>query len=373
MSLRSHTGIAVQSMVKAYLLAIGFVMFTLLVIALAIDLGNTLDDIRERAADTNTALWRLLLPYMSYRAVDIVTRLLVMASLAGGFVATLVRHQRMEDVVLSAAGAPPTLLLSALLMVGVVTGTVQASFQNWVRPIVVQKQVDMQLGRYARWFGDSELGHRWFVADNRAMRAAVTRGADAHLSDIQLFEGISQPELTRIILAQTAEETATPGVWRLSNARVWEQTDGNATQFVPELEITFPLNRDLVAWYGIHGIYLPNDVARRIATLSGTKAGYDASAVLAVRTMAFFLPGVFALLGASLARSGTQGRRFAPFRLVALATLGYVLTVFIKVFWALAQDGRLDPYLAISLPIGGALGVACLLQLYQAGYLSRQR
>lgn len=373
MSLRSHTGIAVQSMVKAYLQAIGFVMFTLLVIALAIDLGHSLDDIRARAADTDTALWRLLLPYMSYRAVDIVTRLLVMASLAGGFVATMLRHQRMEDVVLSAAGAPPTLLLSALLMVGVVTGSLQASLQNWIRPIAVQKQIDMELGRYARWFGHNDVGTRWFIDDSRAMRANVTRGGDARLSDVQLFEGINTPELSRIILAQTAEETATPGLWRLNNARVWGQAGGNVTQFVPELEISFPLNRDLVAWYGVHGVYLPNDVARRIAELSGTKAGYDAAAVLAVRTLAFFIPGVFALLGASLARSGTQGRRFAPFRLLALATLGYVLTVSFKVFWALASDGRIDPYLAISLPLGGALGVACLLQLHQAGYLGRQR
>ncbi len=371
MNLRRHTGVAVRSMVRAYISAIAFVMFTLLVIALTIDLGNMLENVRARAAAENEPLWRVLIPYMSFRAVDIITRLLGMACLAGALVATLLRHQRLEDVVLSAAGAPPTLTLSALLIVGVIIGAVQFSFQNWLRPLAVATQTEMQLGRYGKRFGQTELGERWFVSDTTALRAAVTRGHSAALTDIQLFEGINTGQLDRIILAHRAEETETRGVWRLTNATIWGGTGGNLTRTEDEIDVALPLNRDRVQWYGVQGHYLPNSAARQIAQLDGIHAARDAATVLAARKMSFFLPGIFALLGVSLARTGTRGRRLAPFRLLAFGAMGYVVLVSVKVFWALGMHGSLPPTLAATIPIAAALIFAVLLQLRQAGYLRR--
>ena len=208
MNWRAHTGVAVRAMVRGYLAAIGCVLFALLVIALSIDLTDSLDGVRDRAAATQTPLWRVLMPYLGYRAVDIVTRLLGMAALIGAGLAASLRHQRLEDVVLSAAGATPGLMLSALLIVGVITGAVQASFQNWLRPAAVERQIAAQLGRYGRWFGNTDLEYRWITDGSRAMRAQVTRGADPALRDIQYFEGIDTPALSRVVPCITCSTMA---------------------------------------------------------------------------------------------------------------------------------------------------------------------
>lgn len=373
MNWRAHTGVAVRAMVRGYLAAIGFVLFALLVIALSIDLTDSLDGVRDRAAATQTPLWRVLMPYLGYRAVDIVTRLLGMAALIGAGLAAALRHQRLEDVVLSAAGATPGLMLSALLIVGVITGAVQASFQNWLRPAVVERQIAAQLGRYGRWFGNTDLEYRWITDGSRAMRAQVTRGADPALRDIQYFEGIDTTALSRVIFAERAVPGARDGAWVLENATEWDSDAGigMATTTRDRIGIDLPLNRARVRWFGIHGYYIPNPALKKIAGIEGLFAANDAATALAFRRMSFVLPGVFALLGASLALAGRRGRRWAPFRLLALATVGYVILVSVKVFWALGIHGRIPPYPAATIPLVVALTLSALLLLHQAGYLRR--
>ncbi|MGX9352029.1 LptF/LptG family permease [Shimia sp. W99] len=375
MNWRAHTGLAVRAMVRAYLLAIGFVLFTLLIIALTIDLTDTLEQVRTRADDTDTPLWRLLFPYAGYRAVDIITRLLGMAALIGAGVATVLRHQRMEDVVLSAAGSGPSLTLGALLITGLLTGAVQGTFQTWLRPWAVQQQVALQLGSYGERFAETHLSHRWFVDGGRALRAEVTRGAEPGLRDLHLFEGIDQPALTRVLTAETAEPTARDGIWVLQGVTLWDRAAGigNATTVLDEMELAFPLNQERVKWYGVGAHYVPVSALNQVARLKGTGAADDAATELAIRYTAFFLPGVFALLGMSLAMAARQVRRLAPFRLLLVATLGYVTLVSVKVFWALGSFGRLPPYPAALGPMVVAVLLAVLLQLRQAGYLQIQR
>ena len=66
-----------------------------------------------------------------------------------------------------------------------------------------------------------------------------------------------------------------------------------------------------------------------------------------------------------------QVRRLAPFRLLLVATLGYVTLVSVKVFWALGIHGRIAPLPAATIPMSFAFLLAMLLQLQQAGYLKR--
>ncbi|PSL18737.1 lipopolysaccharide export LptBFGC system permease protein LptF [Shimia abyssi] len=362
-------------MVANYLQAIGFVMFTLLIIALTIDLSDNMDRIQQRAAERETGVMQLLLPYLGFRAIDIVTRLLGMATLIGAGVATLLRFQRLEDVILSAAGAPPTLVLSALMMVGIVTGTVQWTFQNWLRPPAVATQVSLNLGNYGRWFAHTELGGRWFVSDGLAMRAEVTRGANPELRNLQIFAGVDDPTLSRIVFAERADQNTLGNEWVLHGVTLWEndeQSTGNATQTSEKMRMVLPLNIEGLRWLDVNGYYIPNKHLRRIAQLDGTRVADDARTTLAFRNMAFFLPGIFALLGASLAMAGRRARRLAPFRLLILATVGYVTLVSVRVFWALGIHGRISPYVAAMLPLAIALAMSTYLQLRQAGYLRRR-
>ncbi|MCP4826085.1 MAG: LptF/LptG family permease [Shimia sp.] len=373
MSWRRHTGIAVRAMVRGDLAAIGFMMFILLVVALTIDLTKWLDTVRARAEATDSPLWQVLFPYIGYRSADIVTRLLTMACVAGGFVVTLLRHQRLDDVVLAAAGASPSLRLTALLISGLLLGAVQMAGENWLRPAAVQAQVAANLGDYGNRYHNVDVGTQWALTDTRALRATVTRGPEAQLSDLMLFDGIGQPALTHILHADTATSRGLLNVWTLEDVTIWD-TAKAVPELEPKLDLALNVSAEKLRWYGIDGYYLPNDVAHVIAatdTSEATPTSADAGTALAVRKVAIFLPGIFALLGVSLASLGTQGRRLSPFRLLALATVGYLAVVSVKVFWALGIHGVLSPMLAATLPALFALTLAAFLQQYQAGYVPR--
>eukprot|EP00581_Thalassiosira_minuscula_P023566 CAMPEP_0184426894 /NCGR_PEP_ID=MMETSP0738-20130409/166184_1 /TAXON_ID=385413 /ORGANISM="Thalassiosira miniscula, Strain CCMP1093" /LENGTH=118 /DNA_ID=CAMNT_0026790253 /DNA_START=13 /DNA_END=366 /DNA_ORIENTATION=- len=118
-----------------------------------------------------------------------------MACVAGGFVVTLLRHQRLDDVVLAAAGASPSLRLTALLISGLLLGAVQMAGENWLRPAAVQAQVAANLGDYGNRYHNVDVGTQWVLTDTRALRATVTRGPEAQFSDLMLFDGIDQPAL----------------------------------------------------------------------------------------------------------------------------------------------------------------------------------
>ncbi|MBO6899359.1 MAG: LptF/LptG family permease [Shimia sp.] len=373
MSWRRHTGLAVRAMVRGDLAAIGFMMFILLVVALSIDLAKWLDTVRARAEATNSPLWQVLFPYIGYRSADIVTRLLTMACVAGGFVVTLLRHQRLDDVVLAAAGASPSLRLTALLISGVLLGTLQMACENWLRPAAVEAQVTANLGDYGNRYHQTDVGTQWVLTDTRALRATVTRGSEAELSYVMLFDGIEQPTLSRVLHADAATPRGLLNVWTLKDVTIWDTTK-KSPEIEPRLDLALNISSEKLRWFGIDGYYLPNDVARVIAatdTSEATPTAADAATALAVRKVAIFLPGIFAFLGVSLASLGTQGRRLAPFKLLALATVAYLAVVSVKVFWALGIHGVLSPMLAATLPALFALGLATLLQLYQAGYLPR--
>ncbi|SMP03560.1 LptF/LptG family permease [Shimia sagamensis] len=376
MSWRRHTGLAVRAMVRGDLAAIGFMMFVLLVVALTIDLANWLDTVRARAEATGNSLWQVLFPYIGYRTTDITTRLLTMACVAGGFVVTLLRHQRLDDVVLSAAGASPSLRLTALMISGLLLGTVQMVGENWLRPAAVQAQVAANLGDYGNRYFKTDVGTQWMFSDTRALRATVTRGPEAALSDVMLFEAANWPDITHILHAQTASPSFRSGIWTLTNVTTWNVAANTPPTFEPQVDMPLAVTLDKLRWFGVDGYYLPNDAARAIVAAEATPAAptaEDAATALAVRKVALFLPGIFAFLGVSLASLGTQDRRLSPFKLLALATVGYLSVVSVKVFWALGIHGVLPPMLAASLPALFALCLCALLQLHQAGYLPAPR
>ncbi|MBO9473849.1 LptF/LptG family permease [Shimia sp. R10_1] len=366
-----HTGLAVRAMVRGDLAAIGFMMFTLLVVALAIDLAKWLGSVQAQAQATDASLISVLLPYIGYRSVDIVTRLLTMACLAGGFVVTLLRHQRQDDVILAAAGAGPSFRIAALLISGLLLGGLQMAGENWLRPEAVAGQVAANLGDYGKRYNETDMGTQWVIDDTRALRATLTRGENPKLNDVMLFDGLTEPKLTNVLHARAAHPSFDEGVWTFEDVTVWDVANASAPSAEPRLDMPFNLDPETVRWFGVDAYYLPNHALRAIATAPDDAASSDAATALAVRKVAIFLPAIFALLGVSLASQGTVGRRLSPFLLLALAAIGYLAVVSVKVFWALGIHGVLPPLLAATLPAVFAFGLACLLQLRLSGYLPR--
>ncbi|GAA6180489.1 hypothetical protein NBRC116594_19270 [Shimia sp. NS0008-38b] len=370
MSWRSHTGLAVRAMVRADLAAIGFLMFVLLVIALAIDLAKWLPSVQSRAAATDTPLWQVLLPYIGFRSIDIITRLLTMACVAGGFAVTLLRHQRLEDIVIATAGGGPTLRIAALCLSGLLLGGVQLSGEAWLRPLAVERQVRDNLGDYGQRYHTVDMGTQWLADDTRALRADLTRGATPTLQNVMIFDGINQPTLTRVLSAHSATPSGQPGVWSLHKVTLWDGDIGVPEQH-DQLDLPLPISTASLRWFGVDAYYLPNAAARTIAAQPNAPNTADAATALAVRKTAFFLPAIFALLGVSLASLGARGRRLSPFRLLALAAVGYLCVVSVKVFWALGIHGTVSPLIAATVPALCALLLAVTIQLIQSGHLRR--
>lgn len=372
MNLRCYTGIAARQIVFLHLRTISFVMFVLLTVAIAIDLTKNLEDVRGAALADDRPFTFLLMQYLGYRAVDIVTRLLPMASLAGAFLAELLRHQRMENVILTAAGAGPSLVYAALFAVGLALGSVQAGLEAWLRPAAIWAQVDLGLGSYADRFRRGEMGPEWFTDETRAIRAMVLRSDVPELRDIMVFEGIHQEALSRITYAARGVPGETPQEWILTDVIHWEGEPGAAMRpvAVAQSNMTFPLLPEHLEYHGVLGFYLPNGPLKEVASFRELARWADAETAVARRFLAVFLPGVFAFLGASLSQAGRTGRLTSWWRLLPLGALGYVTLVSVKSFWALGEFGVLPPWVSAGAPLIFAFLLACLIQVVLSGRLS---
>ncbi len=370
MNLRGFTGIAARHIALTHLKAVAFAMFVLWTVAIAIDLGKYLDELRAKAADEALALMPLMAEYLLYRTSDIVGRLLPMAGLVGGFIAELLRHQRLEPVILGAAGARPGLFMAAIFGAGLVVGSVQLALEAWWRPAAVLSQIDLGVGAYAARFHHGDHGRRWFVDGDRAIEARVIRGPAPDLRDIRVFEGVGTGGLRRILSAEQARPTGEAQIWELRKAVIWEQGTGGVMrpQTHDSLTIRLPLSPAHLRYHGIYGYYLATGDLLEIVSVRGADRWPEAQTSLMRRVTALFLPGLFMFLGASLAQAGRNGRLFAWWRLLALGTLGYVTVVSVKSFWTLGDYGALSPLAATTWPLLFALGLGAGLQLHMNGW-----
>ncbi|WP_275411504.1 LptF/LptG family permease [Shimia biformata] len=372
MTSRALFGVTGRRIAGQHLRTILFFMLVLLIVAFAIDITENLDEIRTASIRRDTSLGTLLFPYLGLRGVDVVTRLLPMACLVGSFTTELLRHQRLENVILQAAGASNAFLMAAILIAGLGLGTVQTVLEGWARPKAVFAQVELGLGTYARRFGGQDDRARWFLDDDRALRAQVTKSPPI-LRDVLLFEGVSADHLSRIIAAETATPGKDPGTWILHGVTEWRARGSGAmaAEKSGEMNLSFPLTPARVRYLGVGGFYIPQENLREITSLSGQPGQANAETAVARRWTAFLLPVVFSLLGASLARSGLSGRLLAPFRLIGLGVLGYVSLVLVKVFWALGEHGVIGPFTACLIPLAIAAALVTLLQLRLSGRFAR--
>lgn len=366
---RRFIGIAVRDIIRTHLKAIAFVMFVLLVVAIAIDLTKFLDEVREKAERDAIAFVPLLLEYLLYRTADIVVRLLPMACLTGSFIAELLRHQRMEPVILSAAGASPGIVFAAMIGVGLILGGVQVALEGWLRPSAVHAQGKMEIGIYGHRFYLGNTGKHWFVEGDLAMEARVIRDDPPELQELRMFYGLGNVALSRIVEARIAVPTSDGRVWQLKDAVIWEGPPGaimRPTQY-EALDIELPFTAAHIRYHRIPEFNLPNADLARVNALKRESRVAETELAVIRRFTALFLPGVFAFLGASLAQCGRDGRMFAWWRLLVLGTFGYVTVVSVKSFWSLGEFGIISPMAAATLPMLFAFVVGALLQLWLNG------
>jgi len=362
-------GINTRAEVGLYLRATILVMLILLVTAIAIDLAANMSGITDKAQQTGVARLSILAPYLLYRSVDIVTRLLPQACFLGVFMAEILRARRFERVILALSGASPLRGLSAILLFSLLAGSVQGINEIWLRPAAVFAQIDLGVGAYGRRFRPGLRNTAsWFIIGNDALRARLVTGAAAEMRDVELFRGIDRQRLTSVVMAARAVPGDRPGQWRLGKVVTWTRDPGKAS-YTPKFEETaimsIAINPAEVIYNGVAPYFLGQRTLQTLAAIPGRPMSDDANVALWRRYTAILLPGVFAFLGAGLAQIGYPGRREHMPLLIGLAVFGYLSIVSVKVFWALGEQGVLSPPVAVMASVLFALAIGVLVQIMQ--------
>lgn len=371
-------GLIGRRILATHLKAAALVMTMFLIVAFAIDLAQTLDGVLARADELGRSRALLVATYLGYRAVDIATRLFPVACFIGVFAAELMRLFNRETTVIAAAGWSPRQTLLVVCLFAAVTGALQFSLERWWRPAAVFAQAELQLGGYGRRFADGDLGEpSWFVVNGAVLKARVIRSAEPELADVELYRGVVAGDLRDVIVARHGVPADRPGFWRFTDVDLWarlpgedqSRSDGAPPAYAqtslylisqyPSLELRLDIVPEALSYYDIAAFYLPQAPLEVLARDSNPLKGPDVDAALWRRWAAFFLPGAYALLGASLAPVAGAGRVVAPLRILVLALAGYLALVATKVSWAMGEIGVLSGFtsswLSIVLALVGAL------------------
>jgi lipopolysaccharide export LptBFGC system permease protein LptF len=362
-------GIVTRTTLNLYFRATVLMMLIFLVTALAIDLATNFSDISRRSNQSGANTPYVWAPYLLYRSVDIVTRLLPQACFFGVFLAEIIRVRRFESNILYFAGVSPAYSLIAVVWFSALFGAVQTINEGWARPAAVFAQIELGVGAYGIRFGRGLRNNPdWFLRNDTLIRAFVRRGEPTELRDVEIFKGIGQKQLTSVTLAKRAIPTSKLNVWRLNDVIIWN-LDSKTNEYTPTFQSSLDLDLDIdatrIKYWGIAGYYLRWRDLNKIASIPSNLRSSDPDVAIWRRWSAVFLPGVFAFLGASLAPLGFQaGRANIPF-LVVLAVFGYLAIVSVKVFWALGELGTLSPAIAVLSPVIFAALIAALALLKQ--------
>ncbi|MEL7117684.1 MAG: LptF/LptG family permease, partial [Pseudomonadota bacterium] len=136
-------GVASRRAVRDYLVFTGLFALILLAVAWTIDLADNFDEVQWVADVRQQPLYEVLLPYLTYRAVDIVLRLLPVSIFFGIFIAEIYRRARLDTVILSAAGAGPLRLLGPIALYGAIMGAANWALESYGRPAAIEAQIKL--------------------------------------------------------------------------------------------------------------------------------------------------------------------------------------------------------------------------------------
>ncbi|MGH1423977.1 MAG: LptF/LptG family permease [Pseudooceanicola sp.] len=360
MGLRVYTGHATRLAMREHLATFVAVHAVLIFVALMIDFAENFDSIR--AAADGGRLIPVLGKYVLYRVTDITTRLMPVSALLGAFLAEIRRRALLETVILAASGVSALPTIAALCWIGFITGGLQWKLERDWRPAAIFALVDLRAGEYAgRYVPGLTEKQYWFVRDDSAIVGHVLVGPEPEMRNVSYFIGLNGQGFDRLIKAQSVKPMG-DGMWRFEQAEIWTSAGGNRLVGKPSPELDMPLwiTSERLQYLLPSPYFLPHDVllARHVAQPDNAAV----NTTIWRRYTAWFLPGLFAFLGASLAMTGFRGRVTRVPILVGMAFGGYLVSLSIKVFWALGELGAMSAPFAVLVPSLLALGIGATLQ-----------
>ena len=142
-------GLAARRAAMDYLRFTLLIQFVLLAVGWTIDLAEEFPALRLDADQKDVPLIQIMVPYLAYRAADILVRLMPVACFFGVFLAEITRRIRLDTIILFAAGISPFRMLGPLITYGIVVGGVLYALESYGRPAAIKAQIEMGQGSYA--------------------------------------------------------------------------------------------------------------------------------------------------------------------------------------------------------------------------------
>lgn len=332
----------------------------LIFVALMIDFADSFDSIRAAAEGRSLAL--TIAEYTLYRTADILARLMPVAALLGAFLAEIRRRALLETVILSAAGVSAMPTVAALCWMGAVTGALQWKLERDWRPAAVFAQVELGAGDYAeRYAPGLTESQDWFVREDSALTGRVLVGPQPELREVSYFLGLNGHGFNRLIRADVVRPMG-GGLWEFQDAEIWTlTTDGRLTGNPADtIELPLWIAPNELTYLRPSPFYLPQRIL--LARAAANPGEPYVRTTVWRRATAWMLPGLFSILGATLAMTGFRGRVTRVPILVGMAFGGYLVSLSLKIFWALGDQGALPVALAVLIPPALALTITAVLQ-----------
>lgn len=205
-----------------------FAILAMLVVVLqTLDLLGESGKILSVAGNTDADVWR----YVGLRIPQIIETFLPFSVLLGTLLTLVTLNQNSEIVSMKAGGMSAHQILAPLLVASLFVALVSFTFNERIVARATAALNAWQDVEYAAIPRDSGVRTNvWVTSDGTLINAMTVRGLgqDARLEGVELF-GRPQGTLAVMVQADSAVPTATPGRWRLDNARRFDVASGRST------------------------------------------------------------------------------------------------------------------------------------------------
>jgi lipopolysaccharide export system permease protein len=212
---------------KMFLIRSFAILAMLVVVLQTLDLLGESGKILSVAGNSDADVWR----YAGLRVPQIIETFLPFSVLLGTLLTLVTLNQNSEIVSMKAGGMSAHQILAPLIVASLFVALVSFTFNERIVVRATAALNAWQDVEYAAIPRDSGVRTNVWVTSNGTLINAMTvrgRGQDARLEGIELF-GRPQGTLAVMVQADSAVPTATPGRWRLENARRFDVTSGRST------------------------------------------------------------------------------------------------------------------------------------------------
>ncbi len=333
----------------------------LLSVALAVDLvPQVTNAIAGRTAtDAAAQIGKLLV----LRSLDLFPRFIALASFLAVLWTEISHTVSRERILVWNTGRAPLRCLMPVILFALMLGTIQFSFDAYIRPAAMAIQIDQHLGNRGEQFDRHATTEKhWIASGNALLLSRLDFGPPPVLRDLTLYRLDENGRLSEVVNAISAVPGTQTDRWILRQGSYWtippesrsgvasvpllsRSTKENAIRF-EQREINLSIDPLWISVWGIYPEYLPQ---AQLAALAHGASPKDPRALFVTRYYVNYanalMPGAMALLAASLclllfAFDAPLGRQ------LAMLPVGYAGHLTMKTFILMGEDDYMNPVIA---------------------------